>query len=92
MLITLVYMTKAKKIIGKPREVINLEKSVTVQEFIVDNLCQRYTNLRSYILGNDGKLNKTIAIFINNKKLEVDVPTHLSDGDEITIMTPIAGG
>ncbi len=85
-------MTKVKKVIGKSKEVININEVVTVQEFIINNLCQRYKGLRSIIIDHDGSINKIIAIFVNNRKLEVDDPMPLADGDEIAIMTPIAGG
>jgi molybdopterin converting factor small subunit len=85
-------MAKVKKVTGKSEEVINIDELVTVQDFIINNLCQRYKGLKSIIIDSDGSINKIIAVFVNNRKLEEEDPVLLSDGDEIAIVTPIAGG
>ncbi len=92
MKINVTYMAQARKATGLTSEELELDKQYTVQEMIIKKLCKTHEKLGKYILKKDDTIRKIILIFVGNEKIEADIPVNLKDNDQITIMTPIAGG
>ncbi|SEP37746.1 MoaD/ThiS family protein [Propionispora vibrioides] len=86
------YMTQIKKSVGRSKEVIDIESPYGLKDFIVNCLCVRYEKLKIHIISNNGDFCKGVLIFLNDEKIDLNNDILLSDNDEITIMTPIAGG
>lgn len=92
MKINVIYMAQAKKAVGVTNEIISLDKSCTIHEFIVNQLCEQHKKLKSCLIDENKLVRKVVAIFVGDTKVELESPNHLKDGDEVTIMPPIAGG
>ncbi len=65
----------------------------TVQEMI-DSLVDRYPGIKNHLLDETNALRRFINIYINSDDIRfLDLTdTQLKDGDEITILTAVAGG
>jgi len=61
---------------------------------VVEELEQRYNNVKARLLAQDGTPNKFILFFINDEDIRFlnGVNTQLKDGDVITLIPSIAGG
>jgi molybdopterin converting factor small subunit len=86
------YMAQAKKAVGAASELFELDRSCTISEFIVDHLCRKHDRLRDCLLDENNLIRKVVAIFVGDTKVDDGEFFELHDGDEITIMPPIAGG
>ncbi len=92
MKVTITYMAQAKKAAGVSSESLEFSESVTVQEVVAGELCKRHKNLASCILKEDATIRDMVLVFQGDKRIEAHASSQLSDGDELTIMTPITGG
>jgi molybdopterin synthase sulfur carrier subunit len=83
------YLVQLKQSAGCSTEQVQLDRPCTVAG-LVGLLAERHPGLRSALLGADGKVQPTLLIFVGDDQSERDRP--LRDGEEVTLMTPIAGG
>jgi molybdopterin synthase sulfur carrier subunit len=61
---------------------------------LIENLNKKYPGMKMKICDENGKLKKYIGCFVNGKNirfLQME-NTELKDGDEVSILVPIAGG
>lgn len=79
-------------ILGKDLQV-ELEEGSTVKE-LLDILCVSYAGMKSAIFEESGKVKEYVILMKNRKDVDSleGLKTMLSDGDEVAILSPIAGG
>jgi adenylyltransferase/sulfurtransferase len=60
----------------------------------LDVLCDRHPELKKELYNEEGGVDFTVNIFINDKPMSVleNENTRLSDGDELLIFMPVGGG
>jgi molybdopterin converting factor small subunit len=68
---------------------VALEEPGTIAA-LADVLGHRHPSLRRMLLTEDGAVQPTVLIFVGDEQAARD--RLLRDGDEVTLMTPIAGG
>ena len=61
---------------------------------LLDNINQKYSGIKDYIVDEQGVLRKHVNIFIGNEmvKDKVALTDHLSDDDEVYILQALSGG
>jgi molybdopterin converting factor small subunit len=59
----------------------------------LEQLVARFPRLKEWLYGKDGKLNNIVDIYVNMESAYPDELTRkVKDGDEIHIITAVAGG
>ncbi|TRX59410.1 MoaD/ThiS family protein [Fulvivirga sp. M361] len=61
---------------------------------LLDNINQKYSGIKDYIVDEQGELRKHVNIFIGNEmvKDKIKLTDHLSDDDEVYILQALSGG
>jgi molybdopterin converting factor small subunit len=89
MTVTVRYLAQLKQAAGRPAEQVPVDAPCTVADFIV-LLARQQARLGSTLLDAGGGVQRTLLIFVGEEQAAPD--RILRDGDEVTLMTPIAGG
>jgi molybdopterin converting factor small subunit len=89
MIVNVRYLTQLKQAAGRSAEQVPLEAPCTIAE-LIPLLGQRHELLRPTLLDAGGGVQRTLLIFVGDEQSAPD--RVLRDGDEVTLMTPIAGG
>ena len=81
-----------RDILGKDLRV-ELKDESTVKE-LLDGLCVSHQRLKSALFDESGKVREYVIIMKNRKDVDSldGLKTTLSEGDEVAILPPIAGG
>ncbi len=81
-----------KDILGKDLKV-NMKEGATVKA-LIDNLSASHHALRSAIFDDSGQVREYVIIMKNRKNIESlgGLEIGLTDGDEVAILPPVAGG
>lgn len=82
------YLAQLRQSAGKLAEDIDLPEGSCVSA-LLNLVGQHYPSLRHILLA-DGRVQRTILIFLGDEQTAAEQV--LRDGDEITLLTPIAGG
>jgi molybdopterin synthase sulfur carrier subunit len=88
------FFTRLREITGKKIEIIQLQKSITINELIT-LLAEKYgKNFREYIYGKKGKVQDFLSFIVNGKNINKmqGFDTKLQEGDVIAIVPPVGGG
>lgn len=81
-----------RSILGKDL-IVNLENGSTVKD-LLDNLSASYQGFRSAIFDESGQVKGYVILMKNRKNIDSlgGLETELSEGDEMAILPPVAGG
>lgn len=81
-----------RDILGKELQV-EIDDGSTVKD-LLDRLCSSQQRLKSALFDESGRVREYIVIMKNRKDADSleGLETTLSDGDEVAILPPIAGG
>ena len=91
MKITVKYMAQVKHAAGAASEVVDLPQLCPVAELIV-RLAERHgDSLRRMLLETDGKVQPALLVFVGDEQVDAETAA-LSDGDVVTVLSPMAGG
>ncbi|NMB84719.1 MAG: MoaD family protein [Methanothrix sp.] len=92
MIVRVVAFANFRDILGKDLKV-DLEEGSTVRA-LIDNLSASHPALRSAIFDNSNQIREYVILMKNKKNIESvsGLETKLSDGDEVAILPPVAGG
>lgn len=59
----------------------------------IDEMDRKYAGFRDNLVGEDGRIRKTLKIFVNDlNTYPMELSMKLNDGDIVTIITYISGG
>ena len=92
MKLSITYFAQLKKEAGKPSEVLEFENEVNLKECI--NMVSKKYSSQFYEMFFDehGTYRDAIVLIINSIQVRYAENPNLNDGDELLIMSPIAGG
>jgi molybdopterin synthase sulfur carrier subunit len=81
-----------REILGRDIQV-ELDEGSKVRE-LLDNLCLSQQRLKSALFDESGKVREYVILMKNRKDINSfeGLETTLSDGDEVAILPPVAGG
>ena len=86
------FSAQMKKAIGQATEEFDLGGAPTVQDLVRQIAMREGDPLKSFLLDEQSDLGSSILLFLNDEQVLWSSPAALSDGDTLTIATPIAGG
>jgi len=92
MRITIQYEAQARRAAGVSSETIELMSDACANDCIRQVADAHGGQLRSILITQDGNVQPTLLIFRNDDQIVPDDQGQLSDGDTLTLMTPISGG
>ncbi len=85
-------MAQIKTAAGVPAEDWELAQPCTAAELVRQVTDKHGNSLRRMLLDESGQMQPTILLFVNDEQVD-DADKHLiQDGDEVTFLSPIAGG
>lgn len=90
--IAVIYMAQLKTAAGTGSEVVRLPPSCSVQELVRQLAARHGPDLQHLLLTAEGHLQPTILLFLNDQQVQQPDRTALKDGDQLTLLSPIAGG
>jgi molybdopterin converting factor small subunit len=90
MRVMVTYLAQIKQAAGVSSEVVELAAPCPVRDFIIFLARRRSDALARLLLTADERLQPTLLVFLGDEQVLPD--SMLSDGAELTLLSPIAGG
>ncbi len=90
--VTVIYMGQIKGAAGMASEGFDLPDGSTLHALIARVVTAHGELLRGLLLDDAGALRPSLLLSVNGRQLRRNHPAVLYDGDEVLVMTPIAGG
>ncbi len=92
MKIHLTYMAQIKTIIGIGKETVEIDDSAHAQD-LINLICDKYgADLEKLLLDDNKRLRRVILLFLGDEQCFWDDNPALTDQQQVTFMSPIAGG
>ena len=86
------YFAQVKKEAGKGSETLEMEAGINLQKCI-EKLSTRHTkHFKEMLYDESGAYRDSVILIINNDQVRYAENPELKEGDELMIMSPIAGG
>ena len=92
MQITVEYTAQLKRAAGTGREEFEFADATTVSAAIKEIASQREDSLAGLLLTSSGGVQPSLLLFVGDQQIGATADPVLSDGQTLTIMTPISGG
>ena len=92
MQVTIQYEAQARRAVGARSETIEFSESIRLNDCIRHVAEVHADPLHSILLKSDGNVQPSLLIFVNDAHVAPGDDVTLSDGDTLTLMTPISGG
>ena len=89
MTVTVRYQAQLRQLAGVPNEAVSIEAGASVHQLLRSLVAQRPA-LVQLLLDEKHRTRSSLLLFVNDE--QVDPDHRLSAGDEVILMTPIAGG
>ena len=86
------YETLLKRAAGVARQSIDVAETQDVRDIVGELASQANNKVRSMLVDAAGNMQPSLLIFANDCQVNASDSCPLSDGDEITLMSPISGG
>jgi MoaD family protein len=91
MTVSITFFGLARQFAGTSSEQIELAADADTR-VLVDALAERYPRLRDLLLHADGSFRRNVLLSINGAAPEQALDRALADGDDISVIPPVAGG
>ncbi len=85
------YMAQIKAKAGTGSEEIELPESASLAD-LVRHITNKHDALNDLLQDEEGTLRPTILVFVNDSQVDQGMSTTLHDGDDVSFLSPIAGG
>lgn len=92
MQITIRYEAQAKRAAGVGSETIEVSDPCRVSDCLRQVADAHGDALKPILLNSEGEIQPTLLLFKGDEQIGKAAEAELSDGDTLTIMTPISGG
>ncbi len=86
------YMAQLKHAAGVAREQATLDAACSPHELVTRRAACHGEALHRLLLDGAGRLHPTILLFVGDEQATPAAGYLLKDGDQITVLAPIAGG
>ena len=90
MQVTVHYFAQLRRAAGCTVERVDVEPGSTIAALFARLGTLHGESVRALLLGSDGTPHPSLLVFVGEQPAELSQP--LRDGDEVTILTPMAGG
>ena len=86
------YMAQLRQAAGTSSESVALEGPCSVRQLLL-RLAERHGRpLRDLLLDAGGGPQPTVLVFVGDQQVSWETPVTLRDGDQVTVLSPMAGG
>lgn len=86
------YLAQLKSLRGQENETLELGEAPTVRG-VIDHLANAHgAKLRDMLLTGEGKVRTSILIFAGEDQVDPESLEPLTDGQTLTLLSPMAGG
>jgi molybdopterin converting factor small subunit len=94
MSIRVCYLAQARKVAGVSEDVVPWQSGLTLSAALHDLAASRGPEFRAFLFRDDGRLQPTLLITINDQPVPRSsaATASLNDGDVVTMIPPVAGG
>ena len=92
MTVTINYLAQLKQITGIPSESITIDGACSVQDLVRQVAEKQRNSLGSFLLDTEGNLRNSILVIVGDNQVHWEIPMQLKEGDEISFLSPLAGG
>ena len=92
MRVTVNYFGQLRQLAGVASESAEPPEGTSVQDCLKDVADSYGQGFVEILFGEEGRLRRTVMVLVNDTPLPRDAPRTLNDGDEVTLLTAIAGG
>jgi molybdopterin synthase sulfur carrier subunit len=94
MSIRVCYLAQARKVAGQPEDSLPWRDGLTLGGALDDLAEARGAALRQFLFRDDGRLQPTLLLTINDQPVPRGSASTLllNDGDTVTLIPPVAGG
>jgi molybdopterin converting factor small subunit len=92
MKVTVHYMAHLKGAAGIGSEAIECDTNCRTSALVQLVAARHNEALRRLLVDGEGRLQPTILLFVNDRQVAYGEDLALKDGDEISFLSPIAGG
>jgi MoaD family protein len=90
--VTVRYTAQAREAVGASSEVLELDSPTTVHDLVVRLARQHGSAFRRLALDEKGCPHAALLVVVGDEQVRSTDPRHLSDGETVTIMSPVSGG
>jgi MoaD family protein len=91
--VTVNYMAQVKRAAGTASEAVELAAGSTVGALVSQVAEQHGEEFKKLVLNDDGTVRRTILLFVGEDQItRKEIDRELADGQEITFVSPVAGG
>ena len=92
MQLTIRYETLLKRAAGVAVQTFEVADPCDVREVVRQLAQHACDSVRPMLVDETGQLQPSLLLFVNDQQIVGDCPHTISEGDEVTLMTPISGG
>lgn len=92
MYVVLNYMGQLRQLAGTESERKEYSEPVSLLEVLRDAAGGHDPRFAKILFTDEGELRRSVMVLVNEATVSKDPLPSLSDGDEVTLLTPIAGG
>lgn len=92
MQLTIRYETLLKRAAGVASQTFEFDEASGVGAVVVQLASQTNDKIKSMLVDASGSVQPSLLIFVNDRQVTASEAVSLSEGDEITLMSPISGG
>ncbi len=86
------YVAQLKTIRGLARETLELDQATSVRG-VIDHLVRQQGNkFGQMLLNGDGTVRPSILVFVDDAQVDPEAAGSLTDGQTLTLLSPMAGG
>jgi len=90
--ITVQYLTQLKQAAGRQTESVELPENADIAQ-LLDVVADKHSaRMRQLLFSSDGSVLPAILIFVNDQQVRLRGFNPLREGDDVTLLSPIAGG
>lgn len=92
MTIHVVYVAQLKSVRGVEQETLEMDGTPSVRE-VLDHLAGcNGPELRDMLLTGEGRVRPSLLLFAGDRQVDPESPEPLTDGQTLTLLSPMAGG
>lgn len=92
MWITVHYLAQLKRFAGVPSETVQATDGGTLQALLAELAARHDDAFRTALLDDQGQPRPALLFFLGDEQVRPEAARPLRDGDEVTILSPMAGG
>ena len=92
MKVTVNYLAQLKQVAGTPSESVKLDDACSVQDLVKYVAKQHGDSLRNFLLNSESDLRNSILAIVGYDQVHWETPRQLKEGDEVSFLSPLAGG